>query len=489
MADVASQAGENEFDVMPLKDFNSRLQSDVELNTRYRTSPQSPEFAKINERLNEAFSTLLPKYGEKWIEHLDESTPAEGTPASQGQAQQIPQGAAAGSSVDVSSLADDAEIEVSVKIPKNLFGTYLKNRTPDQAVIEALKGNREKDATINVLRDQHSTTHEENISLRSKVRAAMEQMTQSSSAQPPQEVISAAAMDVGAIDFLDPEDQEKFTKNSKVLVEFVKKAQTAQPNVELQAKTKEELAKLERSTEFAEIRQLQVTDPSLSTSVDFETLDRSVSSFYEGLKMVSRLPSVEDAWALYNDPVKGEQLRSQCVASGVVMPAEINQHLKIMHARSQILKEIDTERKSKAEEMTQALRNMGKNETIDVSAVPRPSYASIWKRVSAGNQPAVVVAPPVVPPAAAPQAMINPALQQQIEARREQSTQQTVPLVPPGAAGPVADARDIPRPLFEEINDRFVKNPSALTKDEAQLLARVYEWQQVPMPAELKRRL
>lgn len=51
---------------------------------------------------------------------------------------------------DQSSESDD-EI-VTVKIPKSLMGTYLKNRTADEAAVEMAKGYREKDKTIDFLK-------------------------------------------------------------------------------------------------------------------------------------------------------------------------------------------------------------------------------------------------------------------------------------------------------------------------------------------------
>jgi hypothetical protein len=46
---------------------------------------------------------------------------------------------------------DDDEL-VTVKLPKALMGTYLKNRTADEAAVEMAKGYREKDRTIDFLK-------------------------------------------------------------------------------------------------------------------------------------------------------------------------------------------------------------------------------------------------------------------------------------------------------------------------------------------------
>lgn len=478
MADVASQT--SEFDSMSVKEFNGKLQADPEFNARYLKDPQAPEFTKINEQV----AALMQKHGNKWSDHLNDDVPAADSGASQGQ------GSSQGSTetaVDVGSFATDDEIVVNVKVPKLLFGSYLTGRTPDQAILEALKGNQQKDLTISVLKNQSLATHDENLSLRSRVKIAMEQAAKPQVAAIPQEVLDAAALDIDNIDHLDPEEVEKANKSRKAMASFVKGIQQpAQQSAEAAQQAKAEIAKLSEEDEYARIRQLQIEDPSLMTTVDFKSLDQSVRAFIDGMSRVSGGLSTKDAWTRYNDPQLGEQFRAQCAAAGVVKPAELDQHSKVIEARNKILPVINEERAKAAAELTSVLRKKGKlgeSEAVTVDEVEVPSYASIWKRIAAASGGA----PVPVQPAAAAVPVINPALQQQIEARQAQTA--TVPLIPPGASAPVFDPSQMAADTFLQLDDKFRKNPNSITRDEAQILKQGYEFSKFAIPKELRAKL
>jgi len=144
--------------------------------------------------------------------------------------------------------------------------------------------------------------------------------------------------------------------------------------------------------------------------------------------------------------------------------------------------------------MTSILRSKGRlsaDEVVSVDEVERPSYASVWKDIVA--QQARSAPPPAVPPSAtpapAPQSAANPALQAQIDAKRAQQEQQSVPLIPPGMPAPVVDIAQVPEAVIWELNAKFNKDPESLTNDEAQLFARAHEHLKVPLPPALKRKL
>lgn len=446
-------------DTMSLDQFESKLNSDPVFQKEYLDNPTDPKYARLNEA-----------YGRRVSGMPDDSPPQE---AAQAQP-------AASQTAGTDTTIDTVDVG-GVVIPRELFGTYLTNRSPAEALLEALKGNEEKDKYITSLRSRSTELMDEAQSLRSQLEALRSKPQPQAAADD----VDVTAMDLDSVDLFVPEDQDKVKKVIKGLTAKVQQLQqaTSQPVVQNPAES------YVRS-QYQDIEDLQLAVPELQTSIPFEKLDKEMRFFYDSIAQLSG-KNIDDAWTMYHDQgAQGEAFRAKCAQAKIVLPPEHTIHSRVMDIKAQR----DADLQQQAEHMTKVLRAQGKlgeQEQFTVQMLPQNrdnSYRAYWLRQAQATVPQVPVQPQQS--AAPAQPAINPALQAQIDARREQQAQPYAPTVPHDASTvPISDVSQLPAAEFQRIHVKFQSSPSSLTDEEARIYADVHDYSSVPYPLDLKRRL
>jgi len=479
--DNTGNVDELDLETMSLDSFVENLQKPGPFQAEYMKDPRDPKYEKLNAAYQEYVST-----GKK-PELSPQGTTEDQTNASQEQETTETQTG----DVDLSSVDND-EVEVNVKIPKEMFGKYLVNekgkmvRSPGEAVIAALKGNQDKDDFINVLRNKNSEATEATTLLRQKLSNALE-AAEAAKNPPPQEGDGGDDdFDLSDIDnfkegaLFDPEKADEFVAKFEKMAKLVKKLTTAPPKPQVEEKTpaKNEETDTDESPEFTEIRAFQLSNPELKTEVDIKVLDGEMQNFYESIQRLSGR-SVNEAWLLYNDQTEaGQKFRATCTNNNVIIPPESNKHITIMKLRIARNEELT----KKAERLTERLRAKGRlkpDETLDISEVDREgmSYADYWNRLKGT----------LTPPPAVPGDKAN--LKKMIQERTENQEQNHAPTIPAGVSEQALN--DPANASVEYFNYLANKRVSELTQQEAADYLSIQRYAKMPendIPKELKDR-
>jgi hypothetical protein len=464
--DLNTQPAEEQqidLETMSLDEFEQRLHSDEQFQKEYLDKPDDPKY----KRLNEAFAKKQLNMPDGEVNKQSESSNEN---LSGAQSTEV--------TVDM--------LDVAAQIPKDLFGTYITNRSPAEAVIEALKGNKEKDRYIESLRGKLNETQGETQTLRAQLTAALER------AKSPQGNVQSAAngdgvdvtdFDVEDVDLFVPEDQEKVKNVIRGLVKKVGELSSGKAQPAQQGQQNPGDVDVYQK-QYQEIADFQAVVPELQTSEPFVDLDKKMRGFYDSIKQLSGGDEAT-AWNLYNEQTpQGEQFRQKCSQYNIVLPDEHDKHTAIMQIRA----ERDREVSQQAQHMTSMLRAQGKlgdNEEFNPDMLPPSSrsYFAYWQKRQQTSQPQEYLTrqPSMQPP------VINPALQQQIDARRENPKPQTPTTVPHEMIkAPLQDPMQMPIDDFNRIHEKFQNNPSTLTSEEAQLYAKIHEANNVALPHQLK---
>lgn len=477
-----------------LEQFHDKLKNDVDFMNDFMENANDPKYKRVNDMQDKKIPDVA-------------AAPAA-APAQQGAAGgQVaqPQGA------QPPAAPAEEEVELTgIKIPKQLFGSYLSDgRSVGDAITEALKGNAEKDKTIKSFRDRNDVAINDNLNLRRQLIIALQKNetaqqsvtdAQQAGAAQLQQILSAVReIDFSALDDVDPLDPDSHPKieTAKGTLAKLKKVfesqQAAQPAAGQQPsalpaqpggqppatpelkKTRQELVDSVTSMEFADIDALQAAVPELRTTVPFQTLDKAVWSFQQSVAQAAGTPgNIQGALDKYfAGTPEGEQFRAACKTLGTEVPEGYEKHQFIIgKIRPLRLKNIENYR-------TVVKSKTGKDlepwETLDAPGI---SYKDLYRNVEPYKPPTV---PPVQP---GPGTQPSPKMQQAIEQHRAENMpgQQTVPEIPPSMGiPPNLDIGKLPESEVNALITKLVTTPDAITKEEAQSLQKIYEFAKVPV--------
>jgi len=388
---------------------------------------------------------------------------------------------------------DFVELE-KVKIPKELLGTYIKNRSTDEAVIEALKGKVEADKFISELRGRHDGLASTTISLRQQLAEAQRKLKEAESrpAAPAggQPASQNAQSEDEEIDFdsdaalFDSEVQEKFKgqmeKAKKLIASYKERLSKPQEHQAASATDKggekkadvppevaeqnKALADLSRETELLEISDLQRHVPEMRTQRPFKAIDLDVHNFQ--LKVGSVAGGGDYAAAVrtyYSNTPQGEQLRANCEAQGVKPPAEIDTWAKIITLRTERNKNIESYRKNQSTILGRELN------PYEVGVLPNNTYLDMYQRSSTPD-------------------LNKLKLQSRIEGHKEAeraaaAAGQHVPEPPPSEGNPVHTSAAMMSE--KEINDLITKPIEKMSTDEAKMVLEMCKSIDAPIPKTL----
>jgi hypothetical protein len=387
---------------------------------------------------------------------------------------------------------------VQVTIPKSMLGSYIKNRTPQDGVLEALKGNQEKDAVIALLRRRDEESHGERLSLREELQRMRSTKPVTSAgpqapaqpavpgSQPPAEVTRD---DLNLDDLPDddtlfePANVKKLVAANKRLAKWFKDLnpqlrQTQEAVADLKTKREtEDSANAIRdarnkalSDEFAEIEELQTQAPTLKTSTSFAELDRAVVQFVRDIGYIAGVSKgdFDDAAAtaanrFFNDKTPaGDELRKKCAENGITPPEGIAQHQEIMRVRN--------ERRQHLARIKRQMEEKAGRKFEDYEIQLPLTYTQIYRSMT-------------------PQDQAQALLRARIEGAQQAAAAQGGPRareVPPEAAHRELSLENATEQQVQEIMARPSKTYSA---PEARLIKAHYEKLQVPVPPEIAKNL
>jgi len=383
------------------------------------------------------------------------------------------------------------EVEIRARIPRDLLGSYAVNRSESEAVVEALKGIREKDTLIAYLRQRN----EESTGERLNLKRELERFKAQPPANPPQRAESvqprpdSKAAPIPSADDFDPEsipeDEAIFDpENTKKLVRGVKSL--ARQNKELTAQvqaakdgTQRILSESERvaseqtaraaverslNDEFQQIADLQSDVPELKTSKPFRMVDQEVAQFIRDVGHVAGTgggdyneAALAATRRFFDDKTpEGDALRKRCSDAGVKPPEEYVKHGEIIRVRA--------ERNKYRSRVVEQLRAKGKE--ISESDVDAPfTYTQVYHSLRSPDVSRQLTA-----------ARVDGA---QAAARASQATQTAAREIPPDAGSPAIDFATVKKSTISALLD---KKTELLTPAEKALLTQYYASRKIPAP-------
>lgn len=412
-----------------------------------------------------------------------ETPPAEGAPpaAPQGQPPAAP---------------ETYEVIVSgqkVQISRDQLGSYAVNRDPAAAIVEALKGNREKDKTIEVLLQRDRDNEQNATSLRQRIKDAEARKQPAQPAAPPAPASGSAIVPDNGVSEKDVEELEKefdpfddagkgklfaFLRKQASEINKLKTGQQealkpVQEMIEEQTQTKaqraiDEAQRRATTAEFEEIEALLSADPGLRPQgKTFQQLDLDVAEWIRNVKTIA--PKGQDGYALYfSQGPTGDAFRAQCAASGVTPPQDYDKHQTIMGLRA--------ERLSAREEMRKHLSQTAGREFQDheLPQVGTLTYLDIYgrhRRQSGADKQALL------------DAQIS-GHRQMLDATDHSDRAREIP--PEKSVPPRPDWKSVGE---EKISKLLAKHSSQYSEEEALLVIDFYTDQKMPVPPALKARV
>ena len=326
------------------------LDSNPDLYQRVLTM-SAEELAQLDEQLKA--KQTVPVKDEP---HANPEAPAPDKPAAEaGQAS--------------SASKDEGEEELVVKLkPKDLGTYYSKGRSPQEAILELVKGKKNADDRIKYLKDDQMpalermarTLSEENQALKTDLAKLTAEKEASAKKAAPEEPVTddVTLPNPEEIDFFDPDTQknivDKFKKIKednaalKSQIETLKKvppAQSAAPKSEAVPQARN----AEVENEFNEIRLLQRnpdTEGLFSTKVDVEAVEKQNIAFMESLARANGVNSIYDASGRINQATatlldtyyantpESQALRQASDAAGIKPPEDLPALNRIYAIRS-----------------------------------------------------------------------------------------------------------------------------------------------------------
>lgn len=320
------------------------------------TITQAP--AAVKEEYVRGDQSIFADMHKRW--ETEASAPASASqPGATDGLQQLPPAQPGASAQPAQQAPEPAEEMVDltgIKIPKNLFGTYLVNRKPDEALLEALKGNFEKDKTIKTFIERNDGLSSETLRLQQQLLDATVK-AKTAEAQPkavpfqmPQFDIDSVDLDaLEKIDFLDPVEVEQASDKFKKLVGAAKtlkqqaeaaKAQPSPAPTEFKAETdpeivaqRQRIAEEQRQRNIFEIDTTTSQMPQMAMTKPFKEVDTEVGSFLNRIAMASGINDTSKAAAHYfGSTPEATVFRESCARQGIVPPPDYDKHQIVYRA-------------------------------------------------------------------------------------------------------------------------------------------------------------
>jgi hypothetical protein len=479
-----SQEPQFDLNTVTPEQFIDRLKTDKDLATEYMNDPYAEKFARI--------SSIIDGKKPPEVNQIQQPSQEQQSVTSVKSQQQVPE-----------SVTINGKV-----IPKDLFGSYLtEGRSVEDAVIEALKGNKEKDATIVERTTRNDQLINDTLNLRRQLMVALGQRdtaqqesqhakTAAAAAQPQQFEVEQVDFDV--LNDIDPYDLDKSpSKIEKAKAELAKlkasfekqkagkqaaqptataatpdqgtqqtQQQQAAPSAEA-VKTRKELEQSVVDLEYADIEALQRAAPELRTRIPFAQLDVAVGNFQTSAAQMNGTPgNPAAAMQLYfSDTPQGEGFRSLCKTRGVEAPEGYDVHQFIIgNVRSQRLRNMNNYRQ------LVELKSGKKLDPWELLEAPGISYVENYRNVVPFKSRQEQKAPEI------PQ---NPdKLQQQIQqhaASAQIPPTKTVPEIPPsmGGGAPQVDFGATTQGEMVDLIDQMQRG--TISKESARRLAGIYE--------------
>lgn len=363
------------------------------------------------------------------------------------------------------------KVKISTEIEEELLGTYLTNRSPEEAILEVIKGKRASDETIELLKKRLKETEGDNVSVKKVLEEERSKKAQQQAQTPKEE----PKQDNDILELLEKEDDlltldpQAAKKLAKKIKDLESKFGAVSPKInELDTKLKnEEDRKLADEyshnllkREFDEIEELLTIEPSLKPAgKTFKQLNDEVTSFIDD---VNRFYGGPKGIELYSSTSKeGEDFRAKVAAARITPPSEIEKHQKVV--------ELKTQRDAAWNKQREAIeKTLGRKLSIRELPDPILKYSDVYykERGRGGFQTPI---------------------QETSETHRKVSAppQKVAKELDPNASSGM--------PGEEELLRLFQKDSSGYNKSEAQLVYNTYktnpDLKNVPIPKSLTKRM
>lgn len=239
------------------------------------------------------------------------------------------------------AVEDDEFIEIpSLKLRKDQLGTFLKNRSPQEALLLKLDAHDHAERTIVDLKERNNGLSNQTLKLREQLIASKK--------QPPKVEVNEEIkpdefdFDRENTDLYDPDQQEKFLSNYEKMLQKVKqgnvlpKPKQDDKTEEISSDEKDLLTQLENNSiqvEFDEINDLQRAVPELrfSDGSTFQQKDRQLLEFRQ---KVANVVGVTNYIKAHEQFLSNPQVRQLCEARGILEPPELDKWGAIVKVRS-----------------------------------------------------------------------------------------------------------------------------------------------------------
>jgi hypothetical protein len=388
--DKGNGNGELDLSQMTTEQFLEEVNNNASLAAQVRVAADDdPRFKRFFDEMNgvSTSATVPPQEGN-----------ADTTAGQEKSASSVSQGQAQGTD----------ELTVTVKIKPDMLGTFLVNRTPEEAVIEALRGKKESDKYIGVLKENLQHANSQTADLRRQLSEATRKATapqvqpqsqvpvQAANPQPPVETPKIDVEEIKNLDLFDPDNQKKFLNSFATLADELQRLRSTPaappqetPPVDSHKETSSseqqnsdnaELQQSFNNNELLLMKELQYQFPELSTNRDLLDIDREVANAYASMDRLAgaRTPNEGVSLFLAQTP-QGEAFRAQCAQAGVKLPEEYDQWYKIMSIREQRINDLGAFAKKLSERRGEEVS------LYDVMDTPNHSYVDYYRRTQMTN--------------------------------------------------------------------------------------------------------
>jgi len=266
--------------------------------------------------------------------------------------------------------------EITVKVRKSTLGSYAKNRTPEEAVVELARGKSESDKTIDFLKNHKLPgVEEENINLRAQtltLKQELEAYKKKKDAAPAAKPVEVALpADLENLDLLDPDAQKKVMDTLKQFSAALKSTQeqnqalkseldglktdVTSANERTNARETEESLRNKVASDLSEIDTIRRQNPDLFVSQrPYEAIQGDYVAFVDDLCLIAGVkgpvrddkgeftPEARAAYALYHDAEKGKELKEKCDKEGVALPEDFADMMRMHEIRTQKVRIINS---------------------------------------------------------------------------------------------------------------------------------------------------
>ena len=365
---------------------------------------------------------------------------------------------------------DDDFIEIpSLKLRKDQLGTFLKNRSPQEALLLKLDAHDHAERTIVDLKERNNGLSSQTLKLR-------EMLIESKKHPPKAEVkeeikVDEFDFDRNEVDLYDPDQQEKLLTNYEKLLQKLKKGE---PPAELkqEVKTKEissdekelvtQLENTSLQREFDEINDLQRAAPELrfSDGSTFQQKDRQLLEFRQ---KVANIVGVTDYVKAHEQFLSNPQVRQLCEARGIVEPPELDKWGAIVKVRS-----------TRNNNINNYAHQIGKK-AIEIPNFVGNTYLDIYNRTA--------------PKAGFDKVKLNDQIRSHEEAERKKDAHEARYVTEPPPNASHASNAELGQmnenDILNIVNRYGSKGIGSISSDEAKMLIRLNEIQGIDTPLDL----